>query len=208
LRAKSTTQQGIAARFYMSLSYSEQKQIAQRYARAAFEIAQEGKAAESTLQALQALAASIEDAPALKRAIASPLADADALSAALLALMQKHKMPKPAQQLIALLCRNGRLGQLSYVADSFQALQDAANGVTRATLTSAAPIDAAQLENIAKALSSKTRMVTLQAKEDAALLGGVTLQMGSQFIDASVAGKLRQMRGALLQPITSPHFDS
>jgi F-type H+-transporting ATPase subunit delta len=65
-------------------------------------------------------------------------------------------------------------------------------------ITSAYPLDSGQLSALVAGLEQRfKRKVRPQVKVDAALIGGVRMQVGDEVIDGSVRGKLAVMAVAL-----------
>lgn len=184
----------------MALTYSEQKQISKRYAQAGFELALGAKEVSTTLDALSSLAQALEAHADLARAVHNPLLDPKALSAAFDGLLNAAKAPKSAKQLVGALVENGRAATLPHVAQAFQALADADDGVTRGELISATPLDDKAVEQIANALGKK---MILSARTDESLIGGLRIRLGSRMIDASVAGQLARLKKHLTQPMSA-----
>lgn len=184
----------------MALTHLEKKQISKRYARAAYELAAARGDAEQALEALQALASLIAGSDVLKQSIRSPLLPKDALAESFAAILAKFKAPKSALDLVSLAIRNGRASILPLLADSFQAQLDAAAGVVRGEIVSASELDRVTIEQIAADLSTKGRKVALSARTDASLIGGIRIYLGSQMIDASVAGQLSRLKQQLTKP--------
>ena len=65
-------------------------------------------------------------------------------------------------------------------------------------MTSAAPLDAAQVKALGDALKKKIgKTVTLQTHVDETLIGGLVVKVGSQMIDSSLKTKLTAMKIAM-----------
>ena len=70
--------------------------------------------------------------------------------------------------------------------------------VVRAEVTSAVPLPAGTAEAIGRAIEQRTgRQVTMTARVDAALIGGVVTKIGSVVYDGSVKRQLEKMKDAL-----------
>merc|ERR1711976_1065419 len=82
------------------------------------------------------------------------------------------------------LAENGRLGELYKVADDFKDLVRAHNGQVQAIVTSAIPLDADQVVQLKKALTTRLKK-------------GQTLQLEDKRIDMSVVTRVKRMSDAI-----------
>ena len=181
----------------MALSYSKQKQIAERYALAGFALAQDANKVQDVSDALQALKAAFAECDDLMRIVKNPMVPANELKSAFNAILASMKADKIASQMVAQLLDNNRLALLPVVADAFLAKADAAQGVVRVDVTSASELSASTLNAIKEALGGDK--VALNTKTDASIIGGLVLRQGSRMLDASVSGRLNRMASQLKQ---------
>ena len=99
---------------------------------------------------------------------------------------------------VAVLARNERLGVLPEIAEQYEAQRNAHEGVVDARIATAFPLSDAQLEDIVATLRAKYgREVKASVNVDPELLGGVSIRVGDEVMDASVRGKLAQLAGVL-----------
>ena len=99
---------------------------------------------------------------------------------------------------VRVLAENERLDVLPEIADRFEALRNEFEGVVDARISSAFPLSDAQLDEIVGALQAKYgRTVKASVNVDADLIGGVSIRVGDEVMDASVRGKLAQLAGVL-----------
>jgi F-type H+-transporting ATPase subunit delta len=180
----------------MSLSYSQSKQISDRYAKAAYSCAQEKNAGENVLADLQALVAAMKESEELTRLMKSQtVAEAQKLAFfdALLA-----KADASTKDIVAMLVRQKRIGLLPMITESYQQQLDAAQGVTSAEIVTAKPLDAKALKAVEKVLKDETKQaVRLTAKVNPELIGGMVIRMAGRQIDGSVAGQLKRLHQRL-----------
>ena len=88
---------------------------------------------------------------------------------------------------------------LPAVAAEFTRLLNRRNGVVEAVITSAAPLTAAETDAISARVATMTGSdVILRTEIDPALIGGLTVKVGDQLLDASVRGRLERLRGRLV----------
>jgi F-type H+-transporting ATPase subunit delta len=97
-----------------------------------------------------------------------------------------------------LLAQNQRLLLAGEIAELFEQLRNDHEGLIEARITSAFPIDTAQVDSIVQTLADRFgRKIKASVAVDPELIGGVSIRMGDEVIDASVRGKLAQMASAL-----------
>jgi F-type H+-transporting ATPase subunit delta len=130
----------------------------------------------------------------LELAVSSKLGSAESKVALVEALLAKKVSPQTLSIVRHLMQqpRGRRIGELLRTAASIVADQ---SGLAVATITSATPIRAVQLERLQKSLAAKFgRALKFNLVVDAALIGGLRVQVGDTVIDDSVASKLKDLR--------------
>ena len=96
---------------------------------------------------------------------------------------------------LRLIATKGRESHLPEIATEFIRLYNEQSGLQEAVVTTAFPIDAeirSEFEKLVASYSGKTAM--LEETVDTSIIGGYTLQMGDRMVDASVSGKLRELK--------------
>ena len=94
---------------------------------------------------------------------------------------------------------NGRLAALPLMAEQFQALVQARQGVSEARIYSAYQISDAQVADILVPLEKRFgRKLEAVVEVDADLIGGVRVVVGDEVLDTSVKARLERMKSALL----------
>ncbi len=150
---------------------------------------------DSSIEAeLFAFGSAVSTAPDLELAVGSKLGSAESKSALVTTLLKG----KASDQTLAIVNhlvqqpRGRRIGELIRTASSIVA--DQAN-LAVATVFSAAPISAAQLERLRVGLSkSAGRDLQLNLVIDPAIIGGLRVQIGDDVIDGSVSTRLSNLR--------------
>ena len=108
------------------------------------------------------------------------------------------KLSAPVQNLLRAVIDNGRLAVLPEMAAQFRAMVNAQSGVSDAKVISAFPIDAAMLADMVASLEKRFgRKLNASVEVDPELIGGIRVVVGDQVLDASVNGRLQQMKVAL-----------
>jgi F-type H+-transporting ATPase subunit delta len=96
------------------------------------------------------------------------------------------------------LARNGRLAVLPEIRELYERLKAEDEGVIEARISSAFPLDSAQLAQVVSLLSKRyQKNVNPSVSVDPELIGGVRVQVGDKVWDASVRGRLQNMAAAL-----------
>jgi F-type H+-transporting ATPase subunit delta len=169
---------------------------ARRYAEAAFEVATRDGTLERWRTELDASAARLAD-PVAMGALANPSIPIDQRSVAVGSLLDGFAS-RPVQNMVQLLLRRGRIEALPRVAAEFRRLDDRRQGITHATVTSAAPLTADETRAITQRLEQTTGdRIELDATVDPDLLGGLVVRVGDRLIDASVRSRLERLRNQL-----------
>jgi len=84
------------------------------------------------------------------------------------------------------------------MAQRIEGLLDERHGVVRARVSSAQPLDEAHRMALEAAIARKTgKKVRCAYEDDAALIGGVAVRVGSSVLDGSVRGQLEALRRRL-----------
>jgi len=110
-------------------------------------------------------------------------------------------LSKLAANFLSLVAQNRRLSLLPALIEGFLEEVAVRRGEQRADVRSAQPLSPAQHEALLASLNEVAGgKVRLTVIEDASIIGGLTVKIGSQFIDASVKTKLdhleRSLKGA------------
>jgi F-type H+-transporting ATPase subunit delta len=174
---------------------AENVTIARPYAEAIFALADAGGALGRWSQTL-AVMAEVAANPELRAAIGNPNLSADQVYGLFAGAC--GDLATEAQNLVRVLIENGRLATLPEIRELYDELKNAREGVVEALITSAYPLDSGQLSTLVAELEQRfQRKVRPQVNVDAALIGGVRMQVGDEVIDGSVRGKLAAMAVAL-----------
>ncbi len=170
---------------------------ARRYAEAAFEIARRDGTLERWTDDLR-LAADVTADPDVTRVVDNPAIPFTTRREVLARLLEDRVAP-PAFNLVALLAQRGRLAITPAVAAEYKRLVDRERGVVAATVTSAVPLEPAELEAIKARVQEMTgARPEIASLVDPDLIGGLTVRIGDRLIDASVRGRLERLRDRIV----------
>jgi F-type H+-transporting ATPase subunit delta len=174
---------------------------ARRYAEAAFEIAQRDDSVDAWLSSFDVAEARLTGSD-VTRLLASPAIPAAAREG-LLARLLGDAVSGPPRNLMALLIRRGRFDQLPAVAAEFRRLHRRREGIVEAMVTSAAPLDAAEVTALEQRLATMAgARIELSQRIDASLIGGLQVRLGDRLLDGSVRGRLERLRTRLSETTT------
>lgn len=175
---------------------AESVTIARPYAQAVFRLAKEGGALATWSDRLQRLVAIAQD-PEMAKVVGNPQFSA-AQIAELLVSLTGEPAEKELVSFIGILADNERVEVLPQIRELFEQFKSEDEGVKEAHISSAFPLDSAQLNNLVSQLESRFGCKLQPRFEvDAALIGGVKVAVGDEILDASVRGKLDAMATAL-----------
>ena len=169
---------------------------AKRYARAAFEVASDGKRVDLWLTQLTALA-SVMSEPRVVEVLSNPtIPNAERMKL----ISTDEGFDPEVVNLARLLIESNRVREVDGVLEEFMDLADDAAGRVRATVTTAVELPAGEQDELAKKLGARLgKEVALRALVDPRVLGGLRLQYGDHLIDATVATRLQQLRSRLVE---------
>lgn len=170
--------------------------IARPYAEALFKAAPEAELPAWSQQA-QALAAVARDPQVQALADNPKVTESQVFD--VIAAAAKVSLAPALTNFLRTVLENGRLAALPVMAEQFQALVKARQGVSEAVVYSAFPIDAAQLADISGALEKRFgRKLEAKVELDPELIGGVRVVVGDEVLDTSVKARLERMKSTLM----------
>jgi len=172
--------------------------IATPYAEALLQVAESRQETDTVAAQVRELLALWNGSVQLREAMASPVLEPDAKKAALAALFDAQVSPS-VQNLLKLLADRQRIAVLDAVLERFLELYRELRHITLAKVSSATPLteeQQAQLNQKVQTIAG-TQAVEFDLSVDPSLIGGFVVNLGSQVIDASLAGQVRRLGLAL-----------
>jgi F-type H+-transporting ATPase subunit delta len=170
-----------------------------RYARAFVDVVIDGRLdANRVLQELESMTATARDNQQLRQVWESPAIAADQKRSLLDAIVARQGISRPVRNLIAVLIDHRRIASLEQVVKDFQQELDHRLGFAEAEISSARELSESEkraLESQIERLSGKK--VRARYSQDASLLGGAVVRLGSTIYDGSVSGQLEKIREQL-----------
>ena len=172
--------------------------LAGRYASALFDLARNGRQIETVSSSLGTVKAALAESPDLKAVTTSPLVKRAEAAKAMAATAGSLGLDPLTTKFLGVLAKNGRLSQLGAVIATFARLASGHRGETTAEVTSAFPLNDDQLAALKANLKARGgNDVTIDAKVDPSILGGIVVRLGSRMIDASIKTKLNTLAQAM-----------
>ena len=183
----------------MSTSTTDATGLAGRYATALFDLADGDGLLDQIADDLATLDRLIDDSDDLQRLIRSPVIARDDQSRALIAIMEKVGMSTLAQRFVGLVAQNRRLFALPDMIAAYRGLLAARRGEATAEVVSAQELTEQQLDAVGDALRRAVGTpVSVAARVDPSLLGGLVVKLGSRMVDSSLSTKLQRLRLAMI----------
>lgn len=172
--------------------------IAERYATAIFELANE----EGQLAAIEsdadALESALADSAEFGAMVRSPLYSRDEQQQAVVAVAGKLGLSGLTANTLALMASKRRLFVLPQLISALREMIAEEKGEVTADITSATALTDAQTAKLAETLKAKIgKDIKIKATVDESLIGGLVVKVGSRMIDTSIAAKLANLQNAM-----------
>jgi F-type H+-transporting ATPase subunit delta len=169
--------------------------IANRYATALIETAEQAKTLDSVEKDIGALASMLGGSDDLKNLISSPVFSREEQQAALTALAKASGFDRLTQNFLGVLSQNRRLYALNAIIKAFQGELSRRRGEVKASVRTAFPLTPEQERALQDSLKKSLGFnVHLDLSVDRDLLGGMVVTVGSRMIDDSVKSKLERLK--------------
>ncbi len=171
--------------------------IARPYAEAAFALARDANAMPAWSSLLHTASAVIAD-PKIAATLDNPrlsAADKEALLLSVLAPeLTRLSLDKDGRNFVRVIVEADRIALLPAIEQMFDTLKNEAEGVARAQITSAFPIDEREVAELKAVLEHRfNKKIEASVSVDPQLIGGARIVVGDRVIDASVQAQLAAM---------------
>lgn len=172
--------------------------VAERYATALFELADEAGAFEAVEGDLSRFTALTAESPDLVRLVRSPVFSAEDQTRAVGAVLDAAGIGGLVGNFVRLAAANRRLFAVPDMITGFRAMLAKRRGETTAHVTSAEPLSDAHVAALKEALRAQLgKDVALSTEVDQSLIGGLIVKVGSRMIDTSLRTKLNSLKIAM-----------
>ncbi|KEA62535.1 ATP synthase delta chain [Marinobacterium lacunae] len=175
---------------------AELNTVARPYTKAAFEYALEKGNLDQWSTMLSATAQVVQDST-MAQVLTNPALTYQQKAEVLISVCEEQ-MDDAGKNFTVLLAENQRLALLPEIALQFARLKAAQEKKVDVDLTTAFPLDDAQQQKLAQALSTKLgREVKLTSQVDKSILGGVVVRSDDLVIDGSIRARLAKLAEAM-----------
>jgi F-type H+-transporting ATPase subunit delta len=172
--------------------------LAERYAAALFDLADERRALDQVASDLRQLRTMVQESGDFVRLIRSPILSRDQQAKAIGVIAQQAELSALVRDFLAVVARNRRLFAIPAMIETFLAKLAARRGEVNAQVTAAQPLTEAQLaalnEQLRRSIGSR---VSVDVRVDASLIGGLVVKVGSRMVDGSIRSKLQRLQLAM-----------
>ena len=166
--------------------------IARPYAEAAFALAKEQNALPQWSSMLK-LASRVVADPKVADALDNPKLDAGAKESLLLSICGEE-LSKEGRNFVRVLVEADRIVLMPTIASLFETLKDEADGVAKALIETAFPLEGSDLAELTAALERRfKRKIEPEVVVNQELIGGARITVGDNVIDGTVQEQLRAM---------------
>ena len=172
--------------------------ISSRYAAALADVALEQKNAERVKRDLASFVEAFAHATDLRNTLESPAVSREAKLGVIRKLGAVMDLAQSVRNFLCVLVDHRRTAMLFEIQEAFRVELNARQNVAEAKVTSARALSADERKRLIGTLEEQTKKkIEAQFHEDASLVGGTVVRLGSTVYDNSVRAQLNQMRERL-----------
>lgn len=174
--------------------------IPRRYAKALYATALEHKADASVYSRMLGLEAAFASTPGLQEVMSNPFVDDKDKMALLSTACGLTSGDTILADFFKLLANNKRLDMARRAALAYIDIYRQRHGIYKVEVRSAAPLSADDESRLKKLISNHLNGGTMEYSSavDPSLIGGFTVSVGNERLDASISNELKQLRLNLL----------
>jgi F-type H+-transporting ATPase subunit delta len=169
--------------------------LAERYAGALFDIADERRALDEVASDLRQLRTMLSASADLSRLLRSPILTRSDQGKGIAALAAQAGFSQLVRDFLAVVAKNRRLFAVPAIIEAYLARLAERRGEISAEVIAAQPLSEPQLALLSEQLRrSAGRRVSVDARVDPGLIGGIIVKMGSRMVDGSIKSKLQRLQ--------------
>ena len=172
--------------------------IANRYATALFELADDQSRLDEVAADLTRLVSSIDESQDLQRLVRSPILNRKDQGKAMTSVLEAMEVGDLTKNLVGLIAQNRRLFALTDMVKGFVDELARRRGEVTAEVTAARSLSESQVaalqESLQRSLGGK---VSISHEVDPTLIGGMVVKVGSRMVDTSLRTQLNKIQIAM-----------
>jgi F-type H+-transporting ATPase subunit delta len=173
--------------------------VADRYARAIFDLGNETSTLPGLVADMHKLADTYGESAELQKTMSNPLIPEGERLATVAEIADRLGLSPLAKNAAGLLARRKRMFALPAIAAELDRLSDEKAGIARATVISAERLSEAYQQRLTQELSAMTgKKIVLETQQDPELLAGLIVRIGDQVIDGSARARIAELASQLL----------
>ena len=174
------------------------EELAQVYARSLFEVAREQGKLDELREQLAQFADALDEQRDLAVFFFSPYFSTKEKQDGLGRLLEGAD--QVLLNFLGLLIENHRMPVIFRIRQEYERLWDEENRILPVEITSAIELDQATTDSLGRTIGERAgRNVTLSARVDPDILGGIVVRVGNSILDASIRNRLEQLRRHVAQ---------
>ena len=184
----------------MSSKSTFSNSTSESYAIALYQLAKESSEIEKVEDGLNSLKKLIKESFDFKEMILSPTVTKDEKKNVILLIASKNNFSETLKKFLGFIALKNRLFFLEKIINSFLNLLSKNKGELKAKLISSKELSVQDQEKIQRELSVDFKTsLNISYKHNPDLIGGLTIQVGSIMIDASIKNRLKQLKTSMLE---------
>jgi len=172
--------------------------IANRYATALFELADDQSRLDEVAADLTRLVSSIDESQDLQRLVRSPILNRKDQGKAMTSVLEAMEVGELTKNFVGLIAQNRRLFALTDMVKGFLDELARRRGEVTAEVTAARSLSESQVaalqESLQRSLGGK---VSISHEVDPTLIGGMVVKVGSRMVDTSLRTQLNKIQIAM-----------
>ena len=185
-------------RVNVSETVSISRGIAERYAKAVFEIAQETDALAALDGDLADLDEALRASAEIRKVIRSPLVSRGDQESAILAVAERMGLTPVLGNALGLMAQKRRLFVLPQLIAILRDRLARERGEVTAEVVTARPLSTGQVERLKAVLKARVgKDIVIDARVDEDAIGGLAVKVGSRMIDTTIRSKLASLQNAM-----------
>jgi F-type H+-transporting ATPase subunit delta len=154
--------------------------------------------ADASIAELRSIASLLSESSELRRVWENPAIPAEQKRRVLDVIVERDGISKQVRNLVAVLIDHRRVHFLEPIIGQLEKELDARLGFAEAEITSARQLDDAEKREFEAQVGKLTgKKVRARYGQDASLLGGAVVRLGSTIYDGSVKGQLERLKEAI-----------